>query len=178
MDWKDVILKVAPTVATALGSPLAGAAVTALGSIFGISNATEDNIKKIIESGQMTGDQLTELRKLEMQYQNEEKERGFKYAELAFKGDELDLKDVVSAREREIATQDKTNQRLAFVIVASFLVTSVCVLAGWAKVDSVLAGTIIGYVSAKCEQVLAYYFGSTRNSARKTELLAKADSVR
>jgi hypothetical protein len=27
-------------------------------------------------------------------------------------------------------------------------------------------------LSAKCEQVLSYYFGSTAGSARKTELLA------
>ena len=51
------------------------------------------------------------------------------------------------------------------------------VLAGYAKAETVLAGTIIGYVSAKCEQVLAYYFGSTKGSARKTELLAKSSPI-
>ena len=43
-----------------------------------------------------------------------------------------------------------------------------------AQVDSVLAGTLVGYLSAKAEQVLAYYFGSTKGSADKTALLADA----
>ena len=178
MDWKDVLGKVAPTVVSALGSPLAGAAVAALGSIFGLSSNTEKNIKDLIEKGQLTADQISELKRLELQYQNEEKERGFKYAELAFKTDELDVRDRDSARGREIATHDKVNSRLASIIVLAFLATCVCVLAGWAKADTVLAGTIIGYISAKCEQVLAYYFGSSRSSDRKTELLAKAEPVK
>ena len=42
----------------------------------------------------------------------------------------------------------------------------------------VLAGTLVGHLSAKCEQVLAYYFGSSRSSDRKTELLAQAPAIR
>jgi hypothetical protein len=38
-------------------------------------------------------------------------------------------------------------------------------------------GTLIGYLSAKSEQILAYYFGSSKSSDHKTELLAKAPSV-
>lgn len=84
MSWIDTIETLAPTVATALGGPLAGAAVSALGSIFGMSQPTQDNISKMFEDGKLTADHLAEIRKLELQYQNDEKERGFKYADLAF----------------------------------------------------------------------------------------------
>ena len=171
MEWMDVIKSVAPTVASALGGPLAGIAVSALGSMFGVSEPTQDKIRDFIEKGRLSGEMIVQMKEMELKYKNDEAERGFKYAELEFK-------DVDSARRREVDTKDNTNAILAFIIVTAFIVSSVCVLTGYAKVESVLAGTIIGYVSAKCEQVLAYYFGSTRSSARKTEIIAMQDSIK
>lgn len=171
MDWKDTLIKVAPTVASALIGPLGGAAVMALGSIFGVEEPTQAKIKNILESGQMTSDQLAELKQLELKLKAEEAERGFRYADLEFR-------DRDSAREREVKMGDKVNRNLAYLIIASFIGMVVSTLNGWTVVDSALAGTLIGYMSAKAEQVLSYYFGSTANGARKTELLAKAESIK
>ena len=92
-------------------------------------------------------------------------ERGFKYADLAFQ-------DRNSARDRAIKTSDNTNKVLAFIVVGAFIAMVGATLAGYAKVESVLAGTLVGYLSAKCEQVLAYYFGSSKGSEQKSALLA------
>lgn len=167
MDWKDILTKIAPTVATAVLGPLGGAALTSIASILGIDQKTEAAISKAIMSGQLTADQVAQLKQLEMQYQNEEAERGFKYAELVYK-------DVADARQRESVVKDNVNRNLAYVIVGAFLALVGSTLLGYARVDSVLAGTLVGYLSAKCEQVLAYYFGSSRGSDKKTELLAAA----
>lgn len=164
MDWKEVIGKLAPTVATALAGPLGGAAVAALGSALGLDQPTEDKIAQVITSGQMTADQLAEIRKLELQYQDNEKERGFKYAELAFK-------DVDSARNREVQVKDNTNKVLAYTVVGAFIAMVGGTLLGYAHVDSVLAGTLVGYLSAKAEQVMTYYFGSSKGSADKNTML-------
>lgn len=171
MSWKDTLIKVAPTVVSAVAGPLGGAAVMALGEIFGISEPTQDKIKNVIESGGMNGEQLSRLKELELRLKAEEAERGFRYADLEFR-------DRDSARQREVATGDKVNRNLAYFVVAAFVATVICTLMGWAKVESALAGTLIGYLSAKAEQILAYYFGSTQGSQRKTELLAKAESVK
>jgi hypothetical protein len=171
MDFKDIIKTLAPTVASAMLGPLGGVAVAALGSIMGIDAPTQDKIKDAITNGQMTPEQVAQIKALELQFQNDEKERGFRYAELEFK-------DRDSARKRETDTGDLTNRRLAFIIVCAFIAMVGCTLAGWAKVDSVLAGTLIGYLSAKCEQVLAYYFGSSQGSKDKTALLAQAQPIK
>ena len=171
MEWLQVIKTIAPTVASALGSPLAGVAVSALGSLFGIETPTQEKIKSFVESSQMTGEQIMKMRELEMKYKAEEDALGFKYAE-------LELRDVDSARDREIRTGDNTNKILAYVIVGAFIAVTVATLMGWAKAESVLAGTLIGYVSAKCEQVLSYYFGTNKNSARKTEIIAKSSPIK
>jgi ABC-type Fe3+-siderophore transport system permease subunit len=171
MDFTQVIKTIAPTVAAALGGPLAGVAVSALGSIFGIEEPTQDKIAAAISNAQMTPAQVAQIKALELQYQNEERERQFKYVELQFK-------DVDSARAREAQVQDRTNRNLAYTIVGAFIALVGATLMGVTRVDSVLAGTLVGYLSAKCEQVLAYYFGSTRGSERKSELLAQAMPVK
>ena len=42
-DWKSVVGTVAPTIATALGGPLAGVAVSSLAAAFGLSSDADDS---------------------------------------------------------------------------------------------------------------------------------------
>jgi hypothetical protein len=167
MDWMTTLKQLAPTVASAILGPLGGIAVAAIGSVLGVSDATQDKIAEVIKTGQLTPEQVGEIKKLELQYQENEKERGFKYTELEFK-------DRDSARAREVGTKDNTNKILAFVVIGAFLAMVGATLLGYAKVESVLAGTLVGYLSAKAEQVLAYYFGSSSGSKAKTDLLANS----
>ena len=171
MDWMTTLKQLAPTVASAFLGPLGGVAVAAIGSALGVSDATQDKIAEVIKSGQLTPEQIGDIKKLELAYQENEKERGFKYSELEFK-------DRDSARKREIETKDGTNKTLAFLIIGAFLAMVAATLLGFAKVESVLAGTLVGYLSAKAEQVLAYYFGSSSGSKAKTDLLAAAGPVK
>lgn len=89
-----------------------------------------------------------------------------------------EVTDRNGARDREVKAGDKTNRNLAYLVIGAFILMVGCTLMGLTKAESVMAGTLIGYLSAKAEQVLSYYFGSTRNSARKTELLAAAEPVK
>lgn len=163
-DW---LRAVAPTLATALGGPLGGLAVSLIGGALGVSEPTQDKIKEALSSGQLTSEQITALKQAELQAQQHEKELGFKFAE-------LDFRDRDSARSRETTVRDSTNRRLAFLLVGGFVASVGATLMGWAKVDSVLAGTLFGYLTACVTQVLAYYFGSTAGSQIKSELLAKS----
>ena len=167
MDWMTTLRQIAPTVASAVLGPLGGVAVAAIGNILGVSEATQEKIADAIKTGQLTPEQVGEIKKLELQYQENEKERGFKYTELEFK-------DRDSARAREVGTKDNTNKILAFVVIGAFLAMVGATLLGYAKVESVLAGTLVGYLSAKAEQVLAYYFGSSSGSVAKTVMLANS----
>lgn len=163
LSWLKTI---APTVATALGGPLAGLAVEAVGSAFGWEEATKEKVQDALTKGQLSGEQLTQLKQAEMAMLEKERELGFKFAE-------LDYKDRDSARQREIAVKDNTNKVLAYTVVGAFVALVAGTLLGWARVDSALAGTLVGYLSAKAEQVLAYYFGSTKGSAEKTAIIAR-----
>ena len=164
--WKGIIRTIAPKLGALLlpGGPLAGAAISAISEvILGKPDGTEDEVAKAIEA--MSPADYVKLKEAEANL------------ETAFARAGVDLEriaagDRASARQREVALKDITPRLLAFLIVGSFVGVVYGVLFGELKVDSALAGTLVGYVSAKAEQVLAYFFGSTSGSARKTELLA------
>jgi len=163
MDW---LKTVAPTVATALGGPLAGLAVEAIGAAFGWTDATKEKVESVLASGQLTGEQLLQLKQAEIALKQRQEELGFQFEELTFK-------DRDSARQRESVVKDNTNKILAYIVIGSFIAMVASILMGWSKAESVMAGTLVGYLSAKAEQVLSYYFGSTKGSADKTAIIAR-----
>lgn len=175
IDVKKIIGTAAPWLATALGGPLAGQAVSAIASAMGLKpDARIEDIQKALAAGQLTGDQLVAMKQAELQFQAAMQQAGFQ--------NEKDLASIAeqdrdSARQREAKVMDWTPRVLAYLIVGSFIGVVIATLAGWSRVDSVLAGTLIGYLSAKCEQIVAYYFGSSAGSAEKTALLAQAQPI-
>ncbi len=173
MNWLDTLKTLAPTVATAILGPLGGVAVSALGSLLGVPEATQDKIAEAIQNGQLTPEQITKLKSLEAEYQNNEKERGFKYAELAFK-------DRDSARQHNV--QGGTQRPLFWLSLVLLVVTlgsEVAVLFfGYpTTVPEIVVGRILGLMDSVALLVLGYWFGSSSGSSQKTELLARNPPV-
>lgn len=173
-DWKATLLKLAPTVATALGSPLAGVAIKALGDVLGVENADASTVAEVIASGKLTPEQVTKIKELELQYQNEERERGFRYADLA-------VKDRDSARRANVegGTQ-KGLFWLSLVLLVITLGTEVLVLfVGYpATVPEIVVGRVLGLLDAVAMMVLTYWYGTTNGSSQKNILLAQAEPPR
>ena len=169
-EWKSLVKTLAPTLATALGGPLAGTAVKVLSqAILGTDTGTEKEISDALQSADP--EMILKIKQANNDF-------SLKMKELDINLDEIEYKDRDSARDREVATGDNVNKILAYALVTAFILTVGFTLAGYAKAETVLAGTLIGYLSAKCEQVLTYYFGSNKSSSRKTELLAQAEAVK
>lgn len=172
-SWTDTLTKLAPTVASAILGPLGGIALSAIGNIIGIDGATQDTIKAAIEDGRLTPEHIAELKKLEMSYIENEKERGFKYAELSFK-------DRASARESNVAGGVQ-NQLfwLSLLLLAVTLGSEVAVLFfGYpSTIDDIVVGRVLGLLDSVALLVLSYWFGSSSGSNDKTTLLAKAQPV-
>ena len=168
MEWKNVIAKVAPTVASALLGPAGGVVVSAIGSIFGLDDATESDIQKRIENGQLTGEQIGQIRELELKLQAEERERGFRYADLEFK-------DRDSARNMMVQSGAKTPAVLTWLIVIIVLGLEGALLFGVKPegVSEIVLGRILGTLDTSLAGVLSFWFGTTHGSSRKTDLLSQ-----
>jgi len=169
MDWTTVLKSIAPTVATALLGPLGGVAVSALGNVLGVSEATQDKIADVIKSASMTPEQITALKQLELEYQNTEKERGFKYAELSFQ-------DRDSARKANVA--GGTQRPLFWLSLLLLCVTigseAIVLFHGYPpETSDLVVGRVLGLMDAVAMLVLSYWYGTTNGSAQKSELLAQ-----
>jgi hypothetical protein len=165
MNWLDTLKSLAPTVATALGGPLAGAAVSALGSILGVAEPTQDAIAKLFKDGQLSADHLAEIRKLELDYQNQEKERGFKFAELEYKNQD-------SARQMQMATHSKMPAILTIMVTLGFFgILSLLFFHPELKGNEIVM-MMVGQLSAVWAGCVAFYTGTTFGSANKNALLA------
>lgn len=168
-----LLAMVAPTIATALGGPIAGMAVREIIKVFGLDgDASETDIINSISNA--TPDQITALKKADYDFKVQMKQLDIDLERIA-------SDDRNSARVREVSTKDWVPRVLGTIIIAGFLGTVYMVLAGYVHgmKDPMMAttvGTLIGYVSAKADQVISYYFGSTASSADKNLLLAKKSS--
>lgn len=171
---KSFLSGVAPTVASALLGPLGGVAVAGLTKILGIDGGTVADVSKAIADGKITPEQMAEIRKLEMQFQADEKERGFKYAELAFK-------DRDSARQANVGGGIQGRLFvLSLLLIATTLGAEAWVLfKGYPTgIPDVVIGRILGLFDAVAMMVLSYYYGTSAGSAQKNELLALSAPVK
>lgn len=167
MDWLSTLKTLAPTVASAFLGPLGGVAVTAVGELLGMSEPTQDKIKAAIENGQLTGEQVAGIRQLELKLKSEEAERGFRYVELEFK-------DRDSARKfnTEGGIQGKLFVLSLMLLALTLGVEATVLFNGIPKsVQDIVAGRVLGLMDSVALMVLAYYYGTSSGSARKTEML-------
>ena len=86
MDW---LKSIAPTIATALGGPLAGLAVNAVSSALGIDPS---KVEETIASGKLSADQIASIQQAELGLKARAQELGLDFAKLA-------VDDRKSARE-------------------------------------------------------------------------------
>ncbi len=174
MDWLGTLKQLAPTVASAFLGPLGGVAVAAMGNLLGVSDATQDKIAQVIQNGQLTPEQITQIKLLELEYKNTEAERKFKYSDLEFK-------DRDSARQANV--QGGTQRMLfwlSLVLLALTLGSEVAVLFGGVPlaVQDIIAGRVLGLLDSVALMVLAYWYGSSSGSHNKTEMLANSAPVK
>lgn len=165
MDWSTTLRALAPTVASALLGPLGGIAVAAIGSAIGIDAPTQDKIAKALTSGQLTPESIEKIKLLEMEYQNNERERGFKYAELEFKS-------VDSARQMQIATHSKMPAILTVLVTVGFFGILGLMFFHPELRGNEIVMVMVGQLSAVWAGCVAFYTGTTFNSGSKSALLA------
>ncbi len=93
-----------------------------------------------------------------------------KQEEFDVKREEIAAGDRDSARKMQSETHSKAPSVLAGITVIGFFTVVGYILSGTLSLtgeQGILVGTIVGYVSAKADQVLSYYFGSSSSSKAK-----------
>lgn len=154
---KSILATVAPTVATALGGPLAGAAVKAIAETLGLPEDV-NLITTTLEANP---------------------EMALKLAEIDIKKLEIYAQEMNSARERELKIASAEHAPLINKIVTpilalgtiacSFILFAILIFADVDPSSKDILIYVLGVLSAAVSQILSYYFGSSEGSKQKDQ---------
>jgi hypothetical protein len=165
MEW---LTQIAPGIATALGGPLAGLAVTAISKAL---NIDEKDVQSTIEQGKLSADQLTSLKQAELELQSKAQELGLNFEKLA-------TDDRKSAREMQVSTKSFVPALLSILVVCAwaliqyFLLTHVI-----AQEMRELVARVLGTLDGALMLVLSFYFGGSSDSQDKDAMLHRSTPV-
>ena len=165
-NWGDVLGAIAPTIATALGGPLAGAAVGVLSkALLGRDDGTEEELAPLVATA--SPDVLLKIKEAE-------KELKLGLATAGVKLEDIAAADRGNARDREVKTGDRTTKILAYAYtIGYFAIFATIMKTGVDPQMESLVMVLIGVLTAAQAQIMNYYFGSSSGSAQKNELMAK-----
>ena len=165
MDW---LKQIAPTIATAMGGPLAGMAVSAISKAIGVD---PDKVGDLISNNKLTAEQISQVKIAEIELQKQAQELGLNF-------EKLEVEDRKSARDMQSKTRSLMPPILAGTVTIGFFGIMVMMFIG--KVDSSNPAILmmLGSLGTAWTGIIAYYFGSSAGSQAKTDLLSKAGPVK
>ena len=164
MEW---LKTVAPTIATALGGPLAGMAVSAVAKAIGVS---PDEVQSVISSGKLTAEQVASIQLAELELKKQAQSMNLDFAKLI-------AEDKQSARDMQIATKSWIPALLAVFVTIGFFGILLGLMTEHFKTSDALM-LMLGSLATAWTGVMAFYFGSSASSQAKTELLAKSEPAK
>ncbi|CAB4131083.1 hypothetical protein UFOVP122_53 [uncultured Caudovirales phage] len=168
-DLGPLLGQIAPTIATALGGPLAGMAVKTLSNVLlGHENGTEDDVQAALASA--SPDQLAVLKKIDADFKAHMKELDIDLERIA-------AGDRDSARKMQTETKDWVPKLLAIVITLGFFGILVWMLVqGMPQTGTEALLMMLGALGTAWTGVVNFYYGSSAGSKQKTDALTAKDS--
>ncbi len=165
MDW---LKQIAPTIATAMGGPLAGMAVSAISKAIGVD---PDKVGDLISNNKLTAEQIAQVKIAEIELQKQAQELGLNF-------EKLEVEDRKSARSMQAATRSIVPPLLAAIITIGFFSILIMMMLGKVDGNNPTILMMLGSLSTAWTGIVAYYFGSSAGSQAKTDLLSKAGPVK
>jgi len=157
MEW---LRQIAPTIATALGGPLAGLAVDAISKAVGID---PKDVQATIDQGKLSSDQIAQLKSAEIAMAARAQELGLDFEKLA-------VDDRKSARDMQSATQSWIPGTMAIFVTIGFFGILIGLMTDHFKTSDALM-LMLGSLGTAWTGIIAFYFGSSAGSQKKDELL-------
>lgn len=176
-DWKKLVGGIAPVLGTALLGPLGGMAVKVLaGAVLGNPEASEAEVAAALSSGQLTGEQIVAIKTAGQDFDVRMKSLDIDIMKVNQAGEAALIADTSDARHTFGGNEN------VFVLGCLILATFGCLMAaeltgcfllmtgyfhvdsGTAAICSGMIGTVTGYLASNAQQVVSFFYGSSKGS--------------
>jgi len=157
MDW---LTQIAPTIATALGGPLAGMAVSAVAKAIG---CPPEEVQKVISDGKLDAEQVAAIQIAELELKKQAQEMNLNFAKLA-------NDDRKSARDMQSITRSFIPPALALGITVGFFGILFGLMYGQIA-HAPQIDIMLGSLGTAWTGIIGFYFGSSASSQNKDSLL-------
>lgn len=171
-DFKNLLRTIAPALGTAIAGPLGGVAASFIAGKLGIEEKTIDAVTTALTAGKMSPEQVSQIRIAEIEFQK------------FLKDNEIDLEKVHaadrnSARDMLKATGSYVPATLTFIITTGYFTVLIGMMTkAFTFADSQVMLMMLGQLGTAWGVCIAFWFGTTRNSQEKTNLLANSAPVK
>jgi len=163
MSW---IEQIAPTIATALGGPLAGLAVDAVSKAIGVD---PKDVQDTINTGKLSAEQIASIQQAELTLKTKAQEMGLDFEQLA-------VTDRKSARDMQMTVKSWIPPILAIGITIGFFGIMYGMMSGHVQSSEALM-ILLGSLGTAWTGVISFYFGSSASSQAKDQLLHQSTPV-
>jgi len=164
MEW---LKTVAPTIATALGGPLAGMAVSAIAKAIGCE---PEEVQNVISSNKLTAEQVASIQLAELELKKQAQSMNLDFAKLV-------AEDKKSARDMQIATKSWIPPVMAVGVTVGFFGILAGLMYGQIQ-HAPQIDIMLGSLGTAWTGIISFYFGSSAGSQAKTELLHQSEPVK
>jgi hypothetical protein len=174
MTWDNalnVVKTLAPTIATALGGPLAGTAVAALQAALGLAPAADKDAVAAAING-ATPEQLAAVRKADQDFQIQMAALGFKDAEALA---QLVVQDTISARDMLVSTKSWVPAALTAALTVGFFgMLSMLMFVLVPEANKAIIYGFTGTLGGAWLTAVHFWFGETMSSKTKDDVIANS----
>jgi len=164
MEW---LKQIAPTIATCLGGPLAGLAVTAISKALGVD---EDKVQDTINEGKLNADQIVCIKQAEIELEKSAQELGLNFEQLA-------VQDRASARDLQKETKSIVPPILSILVTIGFFGILIGLMSGQIHTSDALM-LMLGSLGTAWTGIIAFYFGSSASSQAKDVLIHNSTPIK
>jgi membrane-bound ClpP family serine protease len=163
-----LLAQVAPTVATALGGPLAGLAVKTLSeAMFGHQDASESDVSAALMNA--TPEQLQKLKETDATFK-------VKMKELDIDLEKIAAGDRDSARNMQMHTNDWIPRAMAIMVTFGFFgILTWLLTKGVPPTGSETLIYMLGALGTAWTGIVQFYFGSSAGSKAKTDAMVQGE---
>ena len=185
-DWKALVGGIAPVLGTALLGPLGGTALSSLATaLLGNPDATETQVAQALQKG-LTGDQIVAMKQADNDFAARMKAMDIDVLRINQAADAALIADTSDARH--VFGQKDNVFVMGCIILLGFALLMGFVLWGcfllmtkkmeadpaMVAVCASLIGTVVGYVAANAQQVVSFFYGSSKGSKDSGDRIGQA----